>query len=98
MADFGLSGYLDTCSKNSGTPGFASPEQMIGNVHHNSDLYSLGKLAILILFEWDTAWSLLAQPKTESELKAEKIYGTELLKIISNLLQVINLWKKTLVI
>ena len=88
LADFGLSGDLATCSKNAGTPGFASPEQMIGQVHKKSDLYSFGKLAILVLFEWDTAWSLMAQPKTEPELKLEKIYGTKLKKIIAGFLQV----------
>ena len=88
LADFGLSGCLSTCSKNSGTPGFASPEQMIGRVHRKSDNYSFGKLTILILFDWDVAWSLLAQPKTELELKSEKIYGTELRKLIADLLHV----------
>ena len=90
LADFGLSGDLTTCSKNAGTPGFGSPEQMIGKVHQKSDLYALGKLAILILFDWNVAWSLIASPKTKSELKAEKIHGTKLQKIIADLLQVKN--------
>ena len=88
LADFGLSGDLKTCSKNAGTPGFGSPEQMIGRVHPKSDLYALGKLAIIILFEWDVAWSLLAKPKTGFELKAENIHGTKFQKIIADLLQV----------
>jgi serine/threonine protein kinase len=90
LADFGLSGDIATCSKNAGTPGVASPEQMIGKVHRKSDLYSLGKLSIMILFEWDTAWALIAQPKTKAELKDEKIHGTEMQKCIASLLQVKN--------
>ena len=88
LADFGLSGDLGTCSKNAGTPGFASPEQMIGQVHQKSDLYALGKLAIMILFDWNTAWSLIAQPKTELELRSEGIYGTNFKKIIADFLKV----------
>jgi serine/threonine protein kinase len=88
LADFGLSGDLSTCSKNAGTPGCASPEQMIGKIHQKSDQYAFGKLAVMLLFDWNVAWSLLAEPKSEQELQAEKIYGTDLQKIIADLLQV----------
>ena len=88
LADFGLSGEIGSCSKNAGTPGWASPEQMIGKIHQRSDSYALGKLAIMVLFSWDVAWSILTHPKTETELQNEQIVGTDLHLIISTLLQV----------
>ena len=92
LADFGLSGdigwFIGSCSENAGTPGWASPEQMIGKIHQSSDLYALGKLAIMVLFPWDVAWSILAHPKTESELQKEQIVGSDLHLIISTYLQV----------
>ena len=88
LADFGLSGDIGSCSKNAGTPGWASPEQMIGKIHQRSDSYALGKLAIMVLFSWDVAWSILTHPKTETELQNEQIVGTDLHLIISTLLQV----------
>ena len=40
----------------------------------HSDNYSLGKLAILLIFPWNTAWELLSRPKeTTNETDANEL-------------------------
>ena len=65
IIDFGISKQNDygnaVCS---GTPGFASPEQLIGESHRKSDNYSFGKLMVFIFCEWQTAWNVLYESDT----------------------------------
>jgi len=62
ITDFGIGGKDDRQTGHAGTPGFTSPEQLIGNGIPKSDNYSLGKLMVMIFTEWSTAWNLLFQP------------------------------------
>jgi len=84
LTDFGLSGTVKSAVESAGTPGFGSPEQFVGRVHQQSDNYGLGKLAILLIFPWNTAWELLAGSKNVDEaIKASDGY-----EFISQLLHV----------
>ena len=85
LTDFGLSGTIESATGNAGTPGFGSPEQFVGKVHKHSDNYSLGKLALLLIFRWNAAWEILATPKNNTELIAQSTDGY---KFISQLLHV----------
>ena len=89
ITDFGAGGSLEKFTSGNalirGTPGFASPEQLLGTPHRKSDNYSLAKLTVLILFEWSTAWNLLARP--EPERSPEMPYFSNFRKIISGLLE-----------
>ena len=92
ITDFGVGGRNDQIKGNAGTPGFASPEQMVGPGEKKSDNYSFGKIMVMIFSEWQTAWNILFQPITDSEkqnilpnldLKLQPIFAviTELLKV-----------------
>ena len=63
LTDFGISGTVDSATGRKGTPGCGSPEQFVGKIHQKSDMFALGKLAVLLLFPWNKAWDLLARPK-----------------------------------
>ena len=88
LADFGIASSFKLATGYCGTPGFASPEQFIGEISEQSDNYTFGKLAVTILYPWDAAWNLLAQPLSLEELKQQPLYDTELWKLISALLEV----------
>jgi len=74
IIDFGIGGRNDQQTGLAGTPGFASPEQLVGNSHQNSDNYSFGKLMIMIFCDWPTAWDVLYQPVTDSEKCRNKFH------------------------
>jgi len=89
ITDFGIGGnYLSTLGK-AGTPGFASPEQLIGQVHAKTDNFGFGRTLPFLFCQWNTAWNLLFQPITETEynnLSAHlKVPESELLSIIRDL-------------
>ena len=72
LGDFGISSNLnilspEDLSRSNGTPGFAAMEQFEGQLDMKSDNYSLAKLAVVILFQWNLAWNLLARPISENE-------------------------------
>ena len=62
ITDFGISGRENTQMGQAGTPGYSSPEQLIGNSDRKSDNYSFGKIMVMIFTEWNTAWDLLFKP------------------------------------
>ena len=90
LSDFGLSSNFDKLTGNGGTPAFGSPEQFIGKPSRKSDNYSFGKLGVITLFPWQTAWNLLAQPLKKGEIsKVEKSKSLRILHtMISKLLHV----------
>jgi len=53
----------------SGTPGFSSPEQLIGQPHRNSDNYGFGRVLVYLFCNWETAWDSLFQPISEAEFQ-----------------------------
>jgi len=67
IIDFGVGGRNDQKTGLAGTPGFASPEQLIGDSHQKSDNFSFGKLMILIFCDWPTSWNIMYQPVKHSE-------------------------------
>ena len=60
-----------------GTPGFAPPEIFTGEVYQNSDLYSLGKTIIFVVFEWDFAFELLYGPVGSRSRSFKREYAIE---------------------
>jgi len=68
LSDFGLSSNFNQLTGNAGTPAFGSPEQFNGEPSKKSDNYSFGKLGVITLFKWQTAWNLLAQPLKKGEI------------------------------
>ena len=88
LVDFGLGRYLSGLEGSVGTPGFTPPEQISGDGQSVPvDVFSLGKLLVLILFEWKVGWSMLVSPKTL--IKSRKIAPlVDVLDTISLMLQV----------
>ena len=88
IADFGISAPVDGLTgRRCGTPGFGSPEQFIGTPSRMSDNYSFGKLIILVLFQWNRGWNMLAQPLSPGQDPATKQLP-HIRAIISTLLSV----------
>ena len=78
ISDFGIGGKdLKTLGK-SGTPGFSSPEQLIGQPHRKSDNYGFGRVMVYLFCDWNTAWDSLFQPITDAEFKSLSPSPTEL--------------------
>ena len=89
ITDFGIGGKTDKNVAKAGTPGFASPEQLIGQADFKSDNYSLGRLMIFIFSTWQGAWNLAYQPienEVKKKLPVEPIHH-DLFLVISNLIQ-----------
>ena len=99
ITDFGVGGANDRQTGHAGTPGFASPEQFIGDGHRKSDNYSFGKLMVIIFSKWQTSWNLLFQPISDADYRninfnAQQLPAfhtiTELLKVkLSKLLKIV---------
>ena len=90
ITDFGIGGKSDGNQECAGTPGFASPEQLIGAAHAKSDNYGFGRLMAFIFCSWKGAWNLLFKPVTELDINALSPDTTrdQLFKIIKDLTQV----------
>lgn len=84
LVDFGTKGIL-------GSPGFMAPEQVSGdNQFQPTDVFSLGKVLVHILFKWQVGWQLLWSPK----ICTESIISTpfaELFDLIHRMLEVIKI-------
>ena len=61
VADFGIA-RRGMAQHKIGTVGFGSPEQFAANAGVESDILSIGKVAILVIFEWNLAWDILWNP------------------------------------
>ena len=90
ITDFGIGGKKEKKVENKGTPGFASPEQMIGSATEKSDNFSLGRLMIFLFSTWQTAWNLSFQPVSDTDLTNFTIgrIHRQVVEIIKRLLQV----------
>ena len=90
ITDFGIGGKTDKENALAGTPGFASPEQLIGQATELSDNYSMGRLMIMLFAKWDTAWELKYKPCTEQDVNTLLLHSVihNLYPIIRSLLQV----------
>ena len=64
LVDFGIGNPVDLLKGSYGTPGFLAPEQFACNEQNEKvDIWALGKVLALIIFEWRSAWKLLWSPK-----------------------------------
>ena len=73
LVDFGKGNLEHLLSGSPGTPGFLAPEQYACN--HQAkyvDIWALGKVIALIIFEWRSAWKLLWSPHflTPAEIRS----------------------------
>ena len=73
ITDFGIASDADRETGLAGTPGFASPEQLIGTAGMDSDKYSFGMLSLMLFSDWPTFWSSSFQPISEQDLAAIQI-------------------------
>lgn len=67
ITDFGISTSIrvkDT-PKKAGTPGWAPPEQFLGERSDKEDHFALGRLLVYMFSSWQTAWPLLFYPKNQ---------------------------------
>ena len=88
LIDFGIGESIGFLKGSVGTPGFTAPEQISGGEQsYPVDIYSLGKLLVIILFEWRVGWSLLYSPKKPIESKKLDTLA-DVLDMISRMLQV----------
>ena len=93
LVDFGIGNpNFDSLYGSYGTPGFLAPEQFAWDQQSQKvDIWALGKVLALIIFEWRSAWKLLWSPKflTAAEIKSlgplSKIF--ELVKEIVKVIQ-----------
>ena len=72
IADFGIGDVMNWRSKLShhcGTPGVGSPEQFTASANRESDIFSLGKLSVQIIFPWDTFWGIMGTPVDQSAIE-----------------------------
>ena len=84
IIDFGVGGRDDQKTGLAGTPGFSSPEQLIGNSHRKSDNYAFGKLMIMIFYDWSTAWIVMYQPVKDSDKSRSHRRIHRLIKLLLN--------------
>ena len=74
LVDFGIGKpYAYGLQGSYGTPGFLAPEQFACYKQTQKvDIWALGKVIALILFEWRSAWKLLWSPNflTPSEIRS----------------------------
>ena len=61
LGDYGI-GNEYPVAHNAGTPGVGAPELFISRAFKDSDIFSLGKLAVLIIFPWEIGWQILSSP------------------------------------
>ena len=73
LVDFGIGNIVGDLQGSYGTPGFLAPEQFSRDKQNEKvDIWALGKVIVLIIFEWRSAWQLLWAPKflTSAEIRS----------------------------
>mgnify|MGYP000617317092 CR=1 FL=1 len=65
ICDFGTGGKNLRALGHIGTPGFGSPEQMLGRPSTKSDNYSYGIVMVYLFNNWSIAWDMLYEPLYE---------------------------------
>ena len=75
LVDFGIGNdYLTKGSR--GTVGFNAPESFAcSQQNRQSDWFSLGKVLVLILFEWKVGWKLIWSPSVWTERETRSKFG-----------------------
>ena len=89
ITDFGIGAKRDKETGMAGTPGFASPEQLISpKVGLESDLYSFGRLMAFLFAEWNFAWAILYSPIENYSQIAFSTNHKAVISVIQKLLKV----------
>ena len=99
LVDFGIAKWKSELVDSEGTPGFVAPEVFQGRLFRPPfqgrrldqpavDTFALGKLLVLILFEWELGWQILWSPKKYIESKKLNHF-TDMLSMIRLMLRVI---------
>ena len=73
LVDFGIGDHEVNLKGSQGTPGFLAPEQFAYDKQDKAvDIWALGKVLALIIFEWRSACKLLCSPKflTPDEIRS----------------------------
>ncbi len=68
IADFGIGKWAGSVTHHFGTPGCGSPEQFTSEAMKKSDIFSLGKLSLQIIFPMDTFWGIMGSPVDQSAI------------------------------
>ena len=90
LVDFGIGRFFEEFDLNVSvcTPGFTAPEQISGDSQYFSvDVFSLGKLLVLILFKWQVGWKMLWSPIRIPESEKLAAFG-DFVNMIRLMLQV----------
>ena len=88
LVDFGIGRDFKNLGGSVGTPGFTAPEQISGDKQDFPvDVFSLGKILVLIIFEWQAGWKILWSPERFINSK-NQADSTGLLNLIRSMLQV----------
>ena len=90
LVDFGI-GKNNYTYGSSGTPGFNAPENFACSEQRwNSDWFSLGKVLVLILFEWEIGWQLIWNPRIWTENATGTKFGRmdDIRKLVAEMLKV----------
>ena len=93
LVDFGIGRNYGQLKGSCGTPGFNAPEQFSGDRQDMPvDIFSLGKILILIFFQWKIGWTSLLSSKewiTSQKVAENKLTPlSHFLNIIRKMLQV----------
>ena len=93
LVDFGIGKDYSNLKGSCGTPGFNAPEQFSGDKQEQPvDIFSLGKILILIFFKWEIGWTSLWSSKNwiSSRKNAENELAplSDFFNIIRQMLQV----------
>ena len=73
LVDFGIGNSFNLLVGSYGTPGFLAPEQFACRRQtEKADIWALGKVLALIIFDWRSGWKLLWSPKflTPAEIRS----------------------------
>ena len=90
LVDFGIGKPDKYLTGSYGTPGFLAPEQFACYKQTNKvDIWALGKVIALILFEWRSAWKLLWSPNflTPTEIRSLGPLS-KIIELVQNMVEV----------
>ena len=76
LVDFGIGKDSYYTKGSSGTAGFNAPENFACQEQwRESDWFSLGKVLVLIIFEWGVGWQLIWNPRIWNETETGTKFG-----------------------
>ena len=91
LLDFGIGTSDHVIDGSCGTAGFNAPENFAcGKQWVQSDWFSLGKVLVLIIFEWRVGWQLIWNPRIWNETEDGTKFGRldDIREMVANMLKV----------